>query len=62
MRIRELQWSDTVNTVLLFSVSAMIGSIGWSGHPSVHFLALLYPFVYIYSRRRLDTNARGNTA
>ena len=55
MRIRELQWSDTVNTVLLFSVSAMIGGIGWSGHPSVHFLALLYPFVYIHSRRRLDT-------
>ena len=55
MRIRELQWSDTVNTVLLFSVSAVIGGIGWSGHPSVHFLALLYPFVYIHSRRRLDT-------
>jgi hypothetical protein len=54
MRIRVLQRSDTVNAVLLFSVSAVIGGIGWSGHPSVHFLALLYPFVYIHSRRRLD--------
>jgi hypothetical protein len=55
MGIREFQWSYAVNSVLLFSISSMIGGLGWSGHPSVHFLALLYPFVYIYSRRRLDT-------
>ena len=33
----------------------MIGGLGWSGNPTLHFLALLYPFVYIHSRRRLDT-------
>jgi hypothetical protein len=54
MRIRELQWSDPVNSVLLFSTSVAIGRFGWSGNPALHFLALLYPFVYIHSRRRLD--------
>ena len=54
MRIRELRSSDPVNTVLLFSISAVIGGLGWSGNPTLHFLALLYPFVYIHSRRRLD--------
>ena len=55
MRIRGLQQSDTVYTVLLFLFSAVIGGLGWSGNPALHFLALLYPFVYIHSRRRLDT-------
>jgi hypothetical protein len=44
-----------VYTVLLFLFSAVIGGLGWSGNPALHFLALLYPFVYIHSRRRLDT-------
>lgn len=55
MRIRELRSSAPVNTVLLFSISAVIGGLSWSGNPTLHFLALLYPFVYIHSRRRLDT-------
>jgi len=63
MRIRELRSSDPVNTVLLFSISAVIGGLGWSGNPTLHFLALLYPFVYIHSRRRLDAlrAARNNS-
>jgi hypothetical protein len=59
MRIRGLQQSDTVYSVLLFLFSAAIGGLGWSGNPALHFLALLYPFVYMLAHRRLDTLSAG---
>jgi len=59
VRIRGLQQSDTVYTVLLFLFSAVIGGLGWSGNPALHFLALLYPFVYMLAHRRLDTLSAG---
>jgi multisubunit Na+/H+ antiporter MnhE subunit len=55
MIIQKLHLPDTGNSVALFAIAALIGGLGWSGNPTLHFLALLYPFVYIYSRRRLDT-------
>src|ERR1700722_1996801 len=42
-------------TALLFAAAFGFGAAGWSGKPSLNFLALLYPFVYLESRRRLDT-------
>jgi len=55
MRLQKMHLSDNANSIALFSISALIGGLGWSGNPSLHFLALLYPFVYMHSRRRLDT-------
>ena len=37
VRIRGLQQSDTVYTVLLFLFSAVIGGLGWSGNPALIF-------------------------
>jgi len=51
----KLHLPDTANSVALFAIAALIGGLGWSGNHAEHFLALLYPFVYIHSRRRLDT-------
>ena len=55
MTIQKLHLPDTGNSVALFAIAALIGGLGWGGNPALHFLALLYPFVYIHSRRRLDT-------
>ncbi|MGA3133491.1 MAG: hypothetical protein ABSD59_22080 [Terracidiphilus sp.] len=55
MTIQKLHLSDNVNCVFLYAIAAVIGGIGWSGNPALHFLALLYPFVYMLARRRLDT-------
>ena len=55
MTIQKLHLSDTGNSIALFAIAALIGGLGWSGNPALHFLALLYPFAYTYSRRRLDT-------
>jgi hypothetical protein len=55
MIILKLHLPDTGNSIALFAIAALIGGLGWSGNPALHFLALLYPFVYIHSRRRLDT-------
>ena len=55
MNLQKLHWSDTANSIAVFTVSVLIGGLGWSGNPALHFLALLYPFVYIHLRRRLDT-------
>ena len=46
--------SPNIRTALLFTAAFAVGAAGWSGKPSLNFLALLYPFVYIQSRRRLD--------
>jgi hypothetical protein len=55
MTILKLHLPDTGNSIALFAIAALIGGLGWSGNPALHFLALLYPFVYIHARRRLDT-------
>jgi hypothetical protein len=55
MTIQKLHLPDTGNSIALFSIAALSGGLGWGGNPALHFLALLYPFVYIHSRRRLDT-------
>jgi len=55
MTIQKLHLPDTGKSITLFAMTALIGGLGWSGNPALHFLALLYPFVYIHSRRRLDT-------
>ena len=41
-------------TAILFACSAVIGGAGWSGDPALNYFALLFPFVYLQSRRRLD--------
>jgi hypothetical protein len=46
--------SPNIRTALLFAAAFTVGAAGWSGKPSLNFLALLYPFVYLQSRRRLD--------
>jgi hypothetical protein len=44
-----------LRTVVIFATVAILGAFGWSGHSSLNCLALLYPFVYLQSQRRLDT-------
>jgi hypothetical protein len=46
--------SPNLRTALVFSLAFAFGTAGWSGKPSLNSLALLYPFVYLQSRRRLD--------
>jgi hypothetical protein len=55
MTIQKLHLPDTGNSIALFAIATLIGGLGWSGNPALHFLVLLYPFVYIHSRRRFDT-------
>lgn len=55
MTVQKLRLADNGNSIALFAIAALIGGLGWSGKPTLHFLALLYPFVYIHARRRLDT-------
>lgn len=55
MTIQKLHLPDTGNSIALFSIAALNSGLGWGGNPALHFVALLYPFVYIHSRRRLDT-------
>jgi len=49
-----LQISPNIRTALLFAAAFLFGAAGWSGKSSLNFLALLYPFVYLQSRRRMD--------
>jgi hypothetical protein len=44
-----------VRTTILFAASATIGGAGWSGDSALNYLALLFPFVYLHSRRHLDS-------
>ncbi len=48
--------SQNRRTVLLFAAAFVFGAAGWSGKTSLNFLALLYPFVYLQSRRRIDAS------
>src|ERR1700733_12987484 len=54
IRLRSVRISPNLRTALLFAVASAFGTAGWSGKPSLNLLALLYPFVYLQSRRRLD--------
>ncbi|MGA9128459.1 MAG: hypothetical protein WB425_09990, partial [Terracidiphilus sp.] len=42
-------------TAILFACSAAIGGAGWSSDTVLNCFALLFPFVYLHSRRRLDS-------
>jgi hypothetical protein len=42
-------------TAILFACSAAIGGAGWSGNTVLNYFALLFPYVYLQSRRRLDS-------
>jgi apolipoprotein N-acyltransferase len=46
---------SATRTAMLFAISGAIGGAGWSGRPSLHYFALLFPVVYLQSRRRLDS-------
>jgi len=44
-----------IRTAILFACSAAIGGAGWSGDSALNYFALLFPFVYLQARRRLDS-------
>jgi hypothetical protein len=47
--------SPNLRTALLSAAAFALGAAGWSGRPFLNFMALLYPVLYLQSRRRLDT-------
>src|SRR3984957_7233154 len=53
-RVLSIWISPNLRTALLFLAAFALGAAGWSGKPSLNFLALLYPFVYLQSRGRMD--------
>ena len=53
-QLLSIRISPNLRTTLLFAAAFTFGVAGWSGNLSLNFLALLYPFVYLQSRRRLD--------
>jgi hypothetical protein len=46
---------ESLRTALLCAIAALLGGLGWSGRSPLNYLALLYPFLYLHSRRRLDS-------
>jgi hypothetical protein len=54
-RIPSISLPAQARTAILFATSAALGGVGWSGDPALNYFALLFPFVYLQSRRRLDT-------
>lgn len=40
--------------VMLFAAAALIGFLGWSGVARLSWISLLYPFLYLQSRSRLE--------
>jgi hypothetical protein len=54
-RIPGIHLPAQARTAVLFATSAAIGGAGWSGDPAFNYLVLLFPFVYLHSRRRLDS-------
>jgi hypothetical protein len=54
-RIPSISLPAQARTANLFAASAAIGGAGWSGGPTLNYFALLFPFVYLCSRRRLDS-------
>src|SRR5271167_1959954 len=53
-QLLSIRISPNLRTTLLFVAAFAFGTAGWSSKPSLNLLALLYPFVYLQSRRRLD--------
>jgi hypothetical protein len=41
-------------TAILFAAAALIGFLGWSGVARLNWISLLYPFLYLQSRSRLE--------
>jgi hypothetical protein len=54
-RIPSIHLPFQARTAILFATSAAIGGAGWSGDPALNCFALLFPFVYLHSRRHLDS-------
>jgi hypothetical protein len=54
-RMPSISLPAQARTAILFTASAAIGGAGWSGDPALNYFALLFPFVYLRSRRRLDS-------
>jgi hypothetical protein len=54
-RLLSISVPAQARTAILFAISAAIGGAGWSGDPALNYFALLFPFVYLHSRRRLDS-------
>jgi len=54
-RMPSIHLPGQARTAILFACSAAIGGAGWSGDPALNCFALLFPFVYLHSRRRLDS-------
>jgi hypothetical protein len=54
-RIPRIHLPAQARTAILFTASAAIGGAGWSGDLALNCFALLFPFVYLHSRRRLDS-------
>ena len=53
-RLLSVRISPNLRTALLSAAAFALGAAGWSGRPFLNFMALLYPLVYLQSRRRLD--------
>ena len=49
------RFRPALRTGILYAAALFLGAIGWSGNAPVHWFALLYPFLYLESRRRRDT-------
>jgi len=54
-RMPSIHLPAQVRTAILFATAAAIGGAGWSGDAALNYLALLFPFIYLHSRRRLDS-------
>jgi hypothetical protein len=51
----DLRRPEIQRTVVLCILAVVLGGLGWSGRALLNYFALLYPFLYLHSRRRLDT-------
>ena len=54
-RMPSISLPAQTSTAILFACSAAIGCAGWSGNSALNYFALLFPFVYLQSRSRLDS-------
>ena len=52
-----LRLSPDGRTIIICIAAFVSGFIAWSGKPSLNYLALLYPFIYLHSQRRLDASS-----